>query len=84
MIHSWTKPRHFTQGLPPLCLRCFLRVKSEKMDIEKEVSVAAKKGVDAILDLADKYSPEASHVVYDILDRNHPAMYKKVKEWFEE
>jgi hypothetical protein len=54
------------------------------MDIEKEVSVAAKKGVDAILDLADKYSPEASHVVYDILDRNHPAMYKKVKEWFEE
>ena len=54
------------------------------MDIEKEVSVAAKKGVEAVLTLADKYAPEASHVVYDILERNHPKMYEKVKRWHDE
>ncbi len=83
MIHSWTKPRHFTQGFSPLCLRCSLRVKSEKMDIEKAVQKASSHGVRAVVALAERLG-EKSYVAYDILERTDPEMYDKVRSFFED
>ena len=53
------------------------------MDIEKVVSKAASAGVKPVIGLADRLG-EKAHVVYDILERNHPDVYRKVQQFFED